>query len=245
MRTWTALYKKELSGFLYGGSACFIFAAYLALSLLAALFLGYYFVVGNPDMRSYFAFQPQVMVMVLPAVTMRLWAEENKNGTTELLFTFPLSGFALVTAKFLAGWTMALLMLALSLPLAFSTALTIETDALNIVSAYLGAVLSAAVLSALGCAVSAMVSLPTAAYLLSVLVGWALVGFNFSPLLARLAEKIPDAPFYLPETLNFSSRYQSFLNGQFSPDAPFYFVSLAAALVFFNWIVIIEKRSGK
>ncbi len=245
MKLWAVLCKKELDGFFYGFSAYFILAVYWALSLLAAVFFGLYFVVDNPSMRSFFAFQPQVMVVVLPAVTMRLWAEESKNGTLELLFTFPVGNAALVGSKFLAGWIMSLLMLALSLPLAVSTSAVVAVDVLNIVSAYAGAVLAAGVLTALGCVVSSVVSLPAAAYLLSVLAGWALIGFNLSPLLSSLAEKLPDAPFYLPEALNFSSRYQGFINGQFSPDSVFYFVSLTAALLFFNWVIVNEKRNGK
>ena len=108
-----------------------------------------YFVADNPAMRSYFAFQPQILAVVIPAVTMRVWSEEAKNGTLEVLLTFPVSDAALVTAKFAAAFTLAALMLSFSLPLAFSTAAIVPVDGVNIAAAYLGTFLAAAALTAL------------------------------------------------------------------------------------------------
>lgn len=239
---WTVLYKKELSGFFYNRSAYFIMFVYLVLSLLAAFFFGLYFVADNPAMRSYFAFQPQILAVVIPAVTMRVWSEEAKNGTLEVLLTFPVSDAALVTAKFAAAFTLAALMLSFSLPLAFSTAAIVPVDGLNIAAAYLGTFLAAAALTALGCTVSAAVPLPAASYLISVLLGWALVGLNFSPLVSALSSHLPNPPFYLADALNFSSRYQSFLNGCFGIDGVLYFMSLTGMLLIFNGMAVTEKR---
>lgn len=242
---WSALYKKELSGFFYNRSAYFILAIYLFLSLLAAVFLGYYFVVDNPSMRSYFAFQPHILLMIIPALTMKLWAEENKNGTIEILLTFPIGDWTLVSAKFAAAWSVSGLMLLMSVPLAVSTAMVIDTDNLNIVSDYGGALLAAGVLTALGCWISCLVNVPAAAYLTGVCLGWGIVGLNLSPLLTPLVSLLPHTPFLLPEALNFSTRYQSFLNGLLSADSVFYFISLIVLLLFFNYLTVAAKRSGR
>lgn len=242
---WLALYKKELKGFFYGYSAYFILAIYWALSLLLAFFFGLYFVVDNPSMRSYFAFQPQVLVIIIPAITMRLWAEENKNSTLELLFSFPVSSVSLVSAKFAAAMTIVLLMFLLALPLTFSTIQIIEADTLNIVSSYCGTFLAALSLTALGCVVSIIIPQPLSAYLLSLLLGWGLVNLNLSLKFLTWLEYIPNTPFYLVEALSFSSRYQSFLNGQFTPDAVIYFICLTVELLFLNWIIVNFVRSRK
>ena len=242
---WLALYKKELNGFFYNRSAYAILAAYLVLSLLAAVFLGMYFVVDNPSMRSYFAFQPHILLMVVPALTMKLWAEENKTGTLEILMTLPINDWTLITAKFAAAWSVAALMLLMSVPLAVSTAWVIDTDTLNIMSSYAGAFFAAGVLASLGCFVSCLTSVPAAAYLLSVLLGWAVIGLNLSPLLSWPLSFLPDAPFLLPEALNFSMRYQSFLSGLLTPDSFWYFISLICLLLFFNRLAVAAKRSGK
>lgn len=168
--------------------------------------------------------------------------EEAKNGTLEVLLTFPLSDATLVTAKFAAALTLTALMLCFSLPLAFSTAAIVPVDGMNIASAYLGTFLAAAALTALGCAVSVAVPLPAASYLISVLLGWALVGLNFSPLVSALSSYLPNPPFYLADALNFSSRYQAFLNGCFSVDSILYFISLTGMLLIFNGMATAEKR---
>ena len=102
----TALYKRELGSFFFNYSAYFIFAVYMVFSLVFAVFVGMYFVVDNPAMRSYFAFQPLVLSVTLPAVTGRLWSEEAKTGTLEALLTLPADDLTLVFGKFAAAWTM-------------------------------------------------------------------------------------------------------------------------------------------
>ena len=148
----TALYKRELGSFFFNYSAYFIFAVYMVFSLVFAVFVGMYFVVDNPAMRSYFAFQPLVLSVTLPAVTGRLWSEEAKTGTLEALLTLPADDLTLVFGKFAAAWTMGGLMILTSVPLALLTAGTVAVDPLNLASAYFGALLAAAALSALGCA---------------------------------------------------------------------------------------------
>ena len=241
----TALYKRELGSFFFNYSAYFIFAVYMVFSLVFAVFVGMYFVVDNPAMRSYFAFQPLVLSVTLPAVTGRLWSEEAKTGTLEALLTLPADDLTLVFGKFAAAWTMGGLMILTSVPLALLTAGTVAVDPLNLASAYFGALLAAAALSALGCAVSCLIPLPAAAYLVSVFFGWLLIFFNPAPLFSPLAGVWPEMPFYLPSALDFSSRYQSFTDGYFGLDGVFYFVSLTAALLAFNWVAGYAARRGR
>ena len=146
----TALYKRELGSFFFNYSAYFIFAVYMVFSLVFAVFVGMYFVVDNPAMRSYFAFQPLVLSVTLPAVTGRLWSEEAKTGTLEALLTLPADDLTLVFGKFAAAWTMGGLMILTSVPLALLTAGTVAVDPLNLASAYFGALLAAADSSAGG-----------------------------------------------------------------------------------------------
>lgn len=193
-----------------------------------------YFVVDNPAMRSYFAFQPLVLSVTLPAVTGRLWSEEAKTGHAGSAFD-PAGGRSDAGLRQICrGWSNGGLMILTSVPLALLTAGTVAVDPLNLASAYFGALLAAAALSALGCAVSCLIPLPAAAYLVSVFFGWLLIFFNPAPLFSPLAGVWPEMPFYLPSALDFSSRYQSFTDGYFGLDGVFYFVSLTAALLAFT-----------
>lgn len=239
------LYKRELSSFFYNYSAYFILAFYMFFSLSVAFFAGMYFVVDNPSMRSYFEFQPLIQALVLPAAAVRLWSDEAKNGTQEVLLTLPVKSSTVVGSKFAAGFSLSLLMLLTVLPLIFLTGRIIAVDPLNIASAFLGSVLSAAVLMALGCAVSCLIPLPSVAYLASAVLGIILISFKAAPFVAPLATALPDAPFYLPEALDFWERYQGFVNGYFGLDAIFYFVSLMLTFLIFNWVVLYQKRRGR
>lgn len=238
----SALYKRELSGFLYGRSFYCILAVYWGLSIAAAIFLGLYFVTDNPSLRSYFAFQPQILLMIVPALAMKMWSEERKNGMIEVLMTLPIKDGVLILARFFAGWTVCLLMLLLSLPLIFVTASVIDVDKLNIISAFIGALLASGMLTALGCAVCGLNINSSAAYLLSVLLGWTVVGLNLSVPLSYVMRYLSNAPFFLPDALNFSYHYQGFLGGQLNLSNVFYFVSAVMLFLFFNWVAVKNRR---
>lgn len=240
---WFALYKKELSGFFYGYPAYFIMLVYAVLSLLIAFFFGMYAATDNAAMLSYFAFQPQALVVVIPAMTMRLWAEEVKNGTIETLFTFPFSNITLVTAKFAAGWSFAAFMTLMFLPLALSTARVAGVAWANVFSAWAGTFLGAGLLTAAGAALSLLNTAPAAAYLTAVAVGWVIVALNFTAIIDFFAFRGENTAFAAASALNFSGHYQSFLNGNPGIGDIVYFVAMIVFCLWFNVMLAAYKRS--
>ena len=236
----SGLYKREITSFFYSGAAYAVFGVYVLMSMLSALFFGEYFFSADAAMGAFFAYQPQVLVMVVPAITMRCWAEERKNGTIENLLTFPLSSMELVFAKFLASMTIVVMMLLFSLPLLMTTAMYIKPDWGNVLSTYLGFVCAASVIVALGCAISALSNLPIVAYLGALVCGSLWVNFNFGALITRIWV---NAPFYFDGVLNFDANYRNFLSGQFNLSSIFYFVSLTAILLLFNWLIVAGWRT--
>ena len=215
---WYALYKKELSGFFYSGSAYFIMLIYAALSLLTAIFFGAYLLVDVSDMRAYFFFQPQILALIVPAVTVRLWSEERRSGTLESLFTFPFSNFTLATTKFAAGWSFVLVLSLFFLPLAFSSGRLVAPDCGNIASAWLGVALTGGLLTAWGCVVAFLTTSSAAAYLIASAFSWVVVTFNFSPIINSNGGE-----FLFPA---FPSAFADFLNGDFGPVDLLWFVLL-------------------
>lgn len=230
---WYALYKKELSGFFYSGSACSVMLIYAALSLLTAVFFGAYLLVDVSDMRAYFSFQPQILALIIPAVTVRLWSEERRSGTLETLFTLPFSNFALATAKFAAGWSFAVVLSLFFLPLSLSSAGLITLDWGNIASAWLGVVLTAAFLTAWGCVVAFLTASSAAAYLVAAALSWVAVTFNFSS--AANGDK-----FFVS---SFPTAFADFLNGNFGPADLVWFVVLTVLGQLVLLLLITAERS--
>lgn len=235
-----SIFKRDLMSFFYGWSAYFIFAVYALLSIILAAFWGMYFVVPNQSMQSYFAFQPQILAVIIPAITMRSWAEERKNGTLENLLTYPISSLGLVLGKFYAAFFLSGIMLLFSIPLLITTTFYLSADYGNIISSYFGALGTIAVLTAVGCFVSSLVSMPVISYLSGLIVGVIWINFNWGFFFVSLWSNVP---FYFEGVLNFSNNYQNFLNGQLNPFSIFYFTSLCGLLLFFNWLVIAGRRA--
>ena len=236
---WSSIYKRDLMSFFYGSSAYFVFAVYVLISMILAFFWGTYFFSANQSMYSYFSYQPQIFAILIPIITMRSWAEEHKNGTVENLLTFPVSGLKIVTAKFLAACTISFVMLAFSIPLLITTAIYLDMDWGNIISSYLGTILAIMFITAVGCFVSSITSLPIVAYLLGLFFGLLIIGINWGSI---IISKMDNVPFYLNGVLDFSSNYRDFLTGQLNIASMFYFVSATILFLFFNWLVICDRR---
>lgn len=235
-----SIFKRDFMSFFYSSSAYAIFAVYALLSISLAVFWGMYFVTPNQSMMSYFAFQPQILAILIPAITMRGWAEEGKTGTIENLLTYPVSSLGLVWGKFCAAFVISAVMLLFSLPLLVTTVFYLPVDYGNILCSYLGCLGMIAVLTAAGSFVSSLVSMPAVSYLLGLAAGVLWINFNWGRLLTSIWA---DAPFYFAGVLDFNSNYQNFLDGQLSPAGVFYFISLCLLLLFFNWLVIAGRRA--
>ncbi|HPW77629.1 MAG TPA: ABC-2 transporter permease, partial [Candidatus Omnitrophota bacterium] len=108
------IFSKEMAGY-FNSSIAYIFLIIFTL-LNGGLFMTQFFVIGRADMRSFFYGLPMLLCIFLPAVSMRLWAEEKRGNTQELLLTFPMAPHELVLGKFLASFCFYLLALACTVP---------------------------------------------------------------------------------------------------------------------------------
>lgn len=236
----SSLYKRDVAGFFYSPSAYFIFAVYAVLSAIVSIFWGSFFVSPNQLLLSYFAFQPQILVMIIPVITMRSWAEEQKGGTMENLLTYPLSNWSMVWSKYAAALTINFSLFLFSLPFLITAAFYLKMEWGAVFCSYLGCFATMMVLTAAGCLLSLCTATPAVAYLLGLLFGILWINFNFGRLLTAVWK---NAPFYFCGALDFERNFQLFLNGQISLSAIFYFASLCGLLLFFNWLLISQRRA--
>ena len=221
----SSIYKKELSGYFRSSFAYFTLSIYGIFSLIMAFYSAGYFQLNNADMFSLFYFQPQVMSFIIPAITMRLWAEEKKTGTIEFLLTQPITIPTIVVAKYLAAFSFGLIMLSLTLPLTIYTAFLTQLDTINIISSYLGGILAVSAFCAVGCAISAMNKNPITAYILSLSICWFIASLTYLP------------------ALSFQINYLEFVQGQPGINNILYFIYLTVLALLINSAILKYKHN--
>ena len=167
MRSILAIAKRELRAY-FGTPIAYVFLAiFVALTGVFAFFIGGFFDRGEADLRPFFEYHPWLYLLLVPAIAMRLWSEERRSGTIELLMTLPVSTAEVVLAKFLAGWAFLGIALVLTFPMWISVNVLGNPDNGIIVTSYLGSFLMAGAFLAIGSAVSALTRNQVIAFVVS------------------------------------------------------------------------------
>ncbi|MBC8404071.1 MAG: ABC transporter permease subunit [Planctomycetes bacterium] len=218
--------------------------AYLVLAALPVLtatfffLLGNFFAEGSADMRAFFALLPVVFVLIAPAITMRMWSEERRSGTEELLFSYPFRVRELVLGKFLGAWAL----LALALVATAWTPLTVawlgDVDPGPMVGGYFGALLLGAACLSAGLFLSALTQNQIVAWLLGVLL---LAILNLPALLAPMLAVSPGWSQLLL-AFDMNERFSAMSRGVVSFGDLSYFVGLTVMFLCLNGLVLERRR---
>ncbi|MEA3640168.1 MAG: Gldg family protein [Lamprobacter sp.] len=219
--------RKELASF-FGSPVAYLFiGAFLAANLFLFFWVEAFFARNIADTRPLFDWMPLLLIFLAAALTMRLWSEERRAGTLELLATLPVPTWRLVLGKFLAAWTLVAISLALTLPLPLSVALIGPLDWGPVAGAYLATLLLAAAYIAIGLFVSARTDNPIIA-----LIGTTLVATLFyllgSPALTSL---VGHGSGELLRLLGSGSRFESITRGVLDLRDLYYYLSLVGAFL--------------
>ncbi len=192
------VFRREFAGYFITPVAYVFIVLFLALAAALTFYVGYFFERGRADLQSFFQWHPWLYLFFMPAISMRLWAEERKTGTIELFLTLPVSTAAAVVGKFLAAWIFAGVALALTFPIWLTVNYLGEPDNGVIAASYLGSFLMAGAYLAIGSCLSALTRNQVIAFVLTVT-----VCFLFNVLGAGVAQPIlgDEAPAALLETL--------------------------------------------
>lgn len=236
------IFKKEFGSYFRTKLAYFILMIYAVLSSLIAFYTGNYFELNNFNLFSLFYFQPDIFAILVPALTMKVWADERRFGTLELILAQPLSYTSLVIGKFMAAWLFCGLMLILTTSLWATTSFLSTTDSLNIFSNYLACFLVAGAICAVGCAVSSFNSNPILAYIIAVFVVWLLKLSNFDYLL-KAAKLSNELLVRISQSLNFNYHFENIISGQVTSGNLIYFASIIVFALWLN-VVSIEYKRG-
>ncbi len=230
---WT-IYRREFSAS-FNSPIAYIFI-FLFLAMMAFIFfvLQGFFARPNPEVRGYFDLLPWTLIIFIPAITMRLWSEEKKQGTIELLMTLPMKTWELVLGKFLAGYSIVAMSILLTLLLPITVSWVAQIDSTALVAAYVGALLIAGVYIAIGSWISALTENQIVAFLFAV-VACALVFFMGFPQVSDWANKTPFGGLgRFVSYFGTSVHYQKFAQGQVTAVDVVYSLSMIGLFLGLN-----------
>ena len=162
--------RRELNGYFATPVAYVFLVIFLVMTGIFTFYLGGFYERGIADLDPFFRFHPWLYLFLVPAISMRLWAEERRLGTIELLFTLPLTTVQAVVGKFLAAWLFIGLALLLTLPVWLTVNYLGSPDNGVILAAYLGSWLMAGGFLAIGSCMSALTRNQVVAFILAVVV---------------------------------------------------------------------------
>ena len=180
MRTINAIFKREFFGYFRSPVAYVFLIVFLIASVGLTWFVGQFFAAYDASLNRFFIFMPWVFLFLIPAVGMRLWAEEKRSGTWELLLTLPVTTIEAVLGKFLAGWTFITLAILLTLTMPITVGYLGNPDWGPILSGYLGTILMAGAFLSICSLTSALTKNQVISFVLSVIICLILVFLGWS-----------------------------------------------------------------
>ncbi|MBK1877379.1 ABC transporter permease subunit [Pelagicoccus mobilis] len=233
----TPVFKKEFLGYFRSPVGYVILAAFHFAVIALALYFGYYRN-SQATLFTLFVRLPWVLAIFIPAVGMRLWSEEKRSGSIELLFTLPISPRSAVVAKFLAALCFICVGLCLTFSLAITTSYLGDPDWGVIFSGYIGAALTSAAFLAITAACSALTKNQVIALVLSILICVlsTLIGSDW--LAQFLANKVPTGMLDVLRLFSFEQHFEAMSRGLIDISAISFYVTLTLAFLGINMVVI-------
>jgi ABC-2 type transport system permease protein len=244
MRTVWTIAKRELGSYFTSPVAYVFLVIFLLLTGFFTFTAGNFFERGEASLAAFFGWHPWLYLVLVPAVGMRLWAEERRSGTLELLLTMPVAPWQAIVAKFLASWIFLALALALTFPAVVTVNVLGDPDNGVIVAGYLGSLFLAGTYLAITCMTSAMTRNQVVAFILSVVLCLFLVLAGFNPvtdLLVRWA-----SPTVVDTVAAFSvvTHFDGFQRGVIDTRDLFFFLSVIGFALFATGVIIRGHRAG-
>lgn len=236
------IFQREFRGYFATPVAYVFIVIFLFLTGLFTFYIGSFYERGQADLEPFFRYHPWLYMLLIPAISMRLWSEERKSGTLELLMTLPISLFEAVLGKFLAAWAFTAIALALTFPVWLSVNYLGQPDNTIIAAGYLGSLFMAGGFLAIGSCISALTSNQVVAFVISFVICFA---FNLSgfPVVMDFFRGWA-SPFIVDVIGSFSflTHFNSIQKGVIDLRDIIFFISLIAFWLYANMLAIEAKK---
>lgn len=240
--TWI-IARREFAGYFATPLAMVFLIVFVALTGAFTFYLGGFFERGQADLTPFFQYHPWLYLLLVPAVGMRLWAEERKSGTIELLMTLPISPWEAILGKFLAAWAFIGVALILTFPMWITVNILGSPDNGVILVSYIGSFLMAGAFLAIGSAISALTKNQVIAFIVSATLCFLLVMSGLELVLNVLRAWTPAFLVSAVSSMSFLSHFDRVSRGVLDLSGLVFYLSLIAFALFANRIFVELKKA--
>src|SRR6266576_619161 len=243
MRTIWTIARRELGAYFSSPVAYVFIVIFLLLTGFFTFMVGGFFDRGLADLLPFFVWHPWLYLFLVPAVGMRMWSEERRLGTIELLLTMPITAWQAIVGKFLASWLFLALALFLTFPLVMTVNYLGSPDNGVIFCSYVGCLLMAGSYLAVSCMTSAITRNQVVSFILSVVACLFLILAGFPPVTEFLS-KLTDRPWLVDGAASLSviTHFEGFQKGVLDSRDVIFFLSLIGFSLFTTGVILRGHR---
>jgi ABC-2 type transport system permease protein len=247
MNAWNnikAITKRELGGYFTSPIAYVFLIIFLLLTGFFTFTIGNFFERGEASLVSFFTWHPWLYLFLVPAVGMRLWSEERRLGTMELLLTMPLTTWQAIIGKFLASWLFLALALALTFPVWITVNLLGSPDNGIIAAGYVGSLFLAGSYLAISCMTSALTRNQVISFILSVMICLFFILAGYTPVTDLLTRFASPVVVEIVASFSVMTHFEGFQRGVIDLRDFLFFASVIGFALFTTGVIIRGQRAG-
>ncbi len=243
MNTLFSIYKREFTSYFVTPVAYVFIVIFLFMTGIFTFYLGAFYESNQADLEPFFRFHPWLYLFLIPALSMRLWSDERKSGTIELLMTLPISTTDAVVGKYLAAWSFTAVALFLTFPMWITVNYLGNPDNTVILASYIGSLIMAGGFLAIGSCISAFTKSQVIAFVISVAICFMFILSGFPMVLDLFQGWAPQAVVDAIASFSFLTHFTSIKKGVIDIRDVIYFGALISFWLYVN-VVVIEARKA-
>ncbi len=244
LRKIAAITKRELLAYFESPVAYVFMVVFLMLIGFLTFFVSRFYEAGQADLRAFFFWHPWMFLILVPAVAMRLWAEERRSGTIETLLTLPITLTQAILGKFIAAWIFLGLALLLTFPIVLTVIYLGAPDRGPIIGGYLGSALLAGAYLAVGMLTSAFTRNQVISFVLAVVIGLFLLLAGWPPVTDLLVRWAPDWSVLAVAAFSFMPHYEAFQKGVLDLRDFAYYISVIIFMLCGTRLVLENRKAA-
>jgi gliding motility-associated transport system permease protein len=239
-----SIYKREFTSYFVTPVAYVFIVIFLLMTGTFTFYLGAFYESNQADLEPFFRFHPWLYLFLIPAISMRLWSDERKSGTIELLMTLPISITDAVVGKYLAAWSFTAVALFLTFPMWITVNYLGNPDNAVILASYIGSLIMAGGFLAIGSCISAFTKSQVIAFVISVVISFMFILSGFPMVLDLFQGWAPQAIVDAIASFSFLTHFTSIKKGVIDIRDVIYFAALITFWLYVNVVVIEAKKAS-